>query len=164
MAFDCCEQLGDVNSRNGYIIRGGYGSSGITDIISVVKIILRERANTVPVLGLCLGFQVLHCIYGSGRSAESIGDFSTLTGDDILFHEMCEPRVGHFSITGNILGGKLATGVLRHAYQLASAWDAGIVVMRLCTGEPLGYVYECNVSAYQAHWSNLTAASLCTTH
>ena len=64
---------------------------------------------------------------------------------------MREPRVGHFSITGDILDGKLGTGVLRHSFQLASAWDGGIVVMRLCTGEPPGYVYECNVSGYQAH-------------
>lgn len=50
------ENIGSLETYDGFIIPGGFGSRGIPGKLSVVRY---ARDNNVPILGICLGFQVM---------------------------------------------------------------------------------------------------------
>jgi len=150
----------DIISCNGIIIPGGFGSRGIIGKMRVAKIC---RENDIPLLGICLGMQIMTCEYATnvcGINSKS-EEWDNMYGDNI-FHIFPNQtsvyggtmRLGNYNV--NIKDNTLlqkSYDVLecaerhRHRYEFNNDYkkileDYGIIFSGICNDNGLVEVIE----------------------
>ena len=78
------EDIEDYNNISGVVIPGGFGTSGIENMLSYIK---EYRENSIPVLGICLGMQLMvieYCRNILGMSDSTSYEFSRYSGTHVI--------------------------------------------------------------------------------
>ncbi|MCF7843403.1 CTP synthase [Candidatus Gracilibacteria bacterium] len=122
-ASDVKKKLKSLDTFDGIIIPGGFGSRGITGKLEVIKYI---RENKIPYLGLCYGMQLAVIEYArnvvgiKGATSKELDDKAT--EDVITIMESQKEKVGNKNYGGSMRLGAY-TAIIKEGSLVAKAYS-----------------------------------------